>query len=98
DHNINNNQNGQEGKKTQHALLKYCIDKSMLAKEGKLEAIVGRDKEIRMMAEILCRRSKPNVLIVGDPGVGKSSLADGFALAIMRQNVPQSLTHARICE
>lgn len=82
----------------QHALLKYCIDKSLLAKEGSLDAIIGRDKEIRMMSEILCRRSKPNVLIVGDPGVGKSALVDGFALAIMEGKVPGLMTNARIFE
>jgi ATP-dependent Clp protease ATP-binding subunit ClpB len=85
-------------KGTQAALLKYCADKTLLAKEGKMDVVVGRDKEIRMMAEILCRRSKPNVLIVGDPGVGKSALVDGFALAIVEQKVPAHLASARIFE
>lgn len=88
----------QKEKPGQHALLKYCIDKSLLAREGKIDAIVGRDKEIRMMAEILCRRSKPNVLIIGDPGVGKSALVDGFALAILNQKVPRLLYNASIFE
>ena len=56
------------------------------AKEGKIDPIIGRDKEIRTMAEILCRRSKPNVLIIGEPGVGKSALVDGFALAIEQKS------------
>ncbi|MBC8033640.1 MAG: ATP-dependent Clp protease ATP-binding subunit [Chitinophagaceae bacterium] len=90
--------NGEKGKTTQLALLKYCIDKTLLSKEGKLDAIIGRDKEIRMMSEILCRRSKPNVLIVGEPGVGKSSLVDAFALAILQGKVPQHLYNARIFE
>jgi len=81
-----------------HALLKYCVDKTLLAKEGKADAIVGRDKETRMMAEILCRRSKPNVLIAGEPGVGKSALVDGFAAAIIQQKVPRNLHNARIFE
>lgn len=81
-----------------HSLLKYCIDKSLQAKEGKADAIVGRDKETRMMAEILCRRSKPNVMIAGEPGVGKSALVDGFAAAIAQQKVPTSLHNARIFE
>src|SRR5450432_869318 len=84
--------------KTAHALLKFCIDKSLVAKEGKIDAIIGRDKETRMMAEILCRRSKPNVLIVGEPGVGKSALVDGFTMAILEQKVPQLLSNARIFE
>jgi ATP-dependent Clp protease ATP-binding subunit ClpB len=82
----------------QHALLKYCVDKSLLAKQGKLDAIIGRDKEIRMMAEILTRRSKPNVLIAGEPGVGKSALVDGFALAILQQKVPQHLYNSNVFE
>src|SRR5882757_2545284 len=90
--------NSPAAKGTQAALLKYCSDKTLLAKEGKMDTVVGRDKEIRMMAEILCRRSKPNVLIVGDPGVGKSALVDGFALAIVEQKVPAHLASARIFE
>ncbi|MEO6962253.1 MAG: ATP-dependent Clp protease ATP-binding subunit [Puia sp.] len=82
----------------QHALLKFCIDKTLQAREGKLDAIIGRDKEIRMISEILCRRSKPNVLILGEPGVGKSSLVDAFALAILHKQVPQHLYNARIFE
>jgi ATP-dependent Clp protease ATP-binding subunit ClpB len=91
-------QKDQKDKTSQHALLKYCIDKTLIAKEGKMDPIVGRDKETRMMAEILCRRSKPNVLIVGEPGVGKSALVDGFTLAILEQKVPQLLLNARVFE
>lgn len=80
-----------QSKSVKHALLKYCREKTTIAKEGQLDAIVGRENEIRIMAEILCRRSKPNVLLIGDPGVGKSALADGFALAIIQEKVPQSL-------
>jgi ATP-dependent Clp protease ATP-binding subunit ClpB len=81
-----------------HALLKYCTDKTLQAREGKTDPIVGRDKEVRMMAEILCRRSKPNVLIAGEPGVGKTALVDGFALAIVEQQVPVGLQNARLFE
>jgi ATP-dependent Clp protease ATP-binding subunit ClpB len=81
-----------------HALLKYCTDKTLQAREGKTDPIVGRDKEVRMMAEILCRRSKPNVMIAGEPGVGKSALVDGFALAIVEQQVPVGLHNARLFE
>lgn len=95
---VKNTATEKKEKASQHALLKYCIDKSLLAKEGKLDRIVGRDNETRMMAEILCRRSKPNVLIVGEPGVGKSALADGFALAILNEKVPRQLYCARIFE
>ena len=80
------------------ALLKYCLDKTLQAKEGKMDIVVGRDKEIRMMVEILCRRSKPNVLIAGDPGVGKSALVDGFVMAVAAGKVPQHLAGARLFE
>ena len=53
--------------KKQNALLKFCIDKTSLARQGKLDPVVGRDREIRMISEILGRRSKPNVMIIGDP-------------------------------
>ena len=79
-------------------LSTYCIDKTLQAREGKLDMVVGRDAEIRMMAEILCRRSKPNVLIAGEPGVGKSALVDGFTMAVVEGKVPQHLSGARIFE
>jgi len=82
----------------QHALLKYCSHKNLRAREGKLDPITGRDKEIRAMAEILGRRSKPNVLIVGEPGVGKSALVDGFTLAIEQNKVPGFLESAQVFE
>lgn len=83
--------NSQKKYGVKHALLNYCREKTLMAKGGQLDAIVGRENEIRIMAEIVCRRSKPNVLLVGDPGVGKSALADGFALAIVHQKVPKQL-------
>ncbi len=84
--------------KSQGVLFKYCIDKTSLAKEGKLDPIIGRDKEIKMMIEILGRRSKPNVILTGEPGVGKTALVDGFALAIIEQKVPANLKNAVILE
>ncbi|MEL6671122.1 MAG: ATP-dependent Clp protease ATP-binding subunit [Bacteroidota bacterium] len=80
------------------ALFKYCVDKTALAKEGKIDPIVGRDRETRMAAEILGRRTKPNVIIVGDPGVGKTALVDGFALNIIEGNVPTHLKEALLLE
>jgi ATP-dependent Clp protease ATP-binding subunit ClpB len=66
------------GTPSQTSLLKYTIDKMALARFNKLEKVVGRDKEIRMIAEILGRRTNSNVLIIGDPGVGKSAVINGF--------------------
>ncbi len=80
------------------ALSKYCIDKTAQAREGKLDAVVGRDKEIRMTSEILGRRSKPNVIITGDPGVGKTALVNGFVLNILHGKVPENLKNAQVYE
>lgn len=79
-------------------LLKYCVDKLSLAKEGKLDRIIGRDKETRMMLEILGRRSKPNVIIIGEPGVGKTALIEGFANALNDGTVPVHLKEAALFE
>ncbi|GAB2790152.1 ATP-dependent Clp protease ATP-binding subunit [Rhabdobacter roseus] len=80
------------------ALLRYCIDKTTLAIEGRLDPILGRDREVRMMTETLGRRTKPNVILVGEPGVGKTALADGFALNIVAGYVPSHLQNARLLE
>jgi ATP-dependent Clp protease ATP-binding subunit ClpB len=87
------------GEENNHlALLKYCVHKNIRAREGKTDPIVGRDKEIRAMAEILSRRSKPNVIIIGEPGVGKSALVDGFTQAIEQKIVPEFLQQAQVFE
>lgn len=84
--------------KSAQDLFKYCKDKTSEAREGKLDPIVGRDREIRQISEILGRRLKPNVLVVGEPGVGKTALVDGFALSIIEGNVPQHLANAILLE
>lgn len=80
------------------ALNKFCIDKTSLAREGKIDPIIGRDRETRMMIEILGRRTKPNVIIVGEPGVGKTALVEGFALNIINKNVPEQLVSSLVFE
>lgn len=80
------------------ALHKYCVERTALAKEGKTDPIIGRDKETRMMMEILCRRTKPNVIITGDAGVGKTALIDGFALDIINKKVPAQLADSLLFE
>jgi len=77
---------------------KYCIDKTKLASEGRIDPIVGRDREVKMVAEVLGRRSKPNVIIVGDPGVGKTALVEGLALSIYEEYVPSHLLGATLYE
>ena len=82
----------------QKAISAYCVDKIELAARGKIDPIVGRDREVRMMTEVLGRRSKPNVIILGEPGVGKTALVEGFALNIQRGEVPERLKGARLFE
>ncbi len=91
-------EDGGSGSKSTTALLKYCIDRTDLARQGKIDPIIGRDKETRMIMEILSRRTKPNVIITGDAGVGKTALVDGFALDIVNNLVPQSLLNVNLFE
>ncbi|MCF2490490.1 ATP-dependent Clp protease ATP-binding subunit [Dyadobacter sp. CY347] len=79
-------------------LEKYTSDKTQRAADGKTDSVIGRDREIRQMAEILGRRSKPNVILIGEPGVGKSALVEGFAKLISDKNVPQLLQKAKLLE
>ena len=80
------------------ALATYCTDKTAQARAGKLDPIVGRDREIRLVAEILGRRTKPNVLLIGEPGVGKSALVEGFAQQIAQGLVPVHLREVTLFE
>ncbi|WP_062061848.1 ATP-dependent Clp protease ATP-binding subunit [Aquimarina longa] len=87
------------GQKVDHKILEeYCIDKTFEAKNNNLNDIFGRDAEIKMITEILGRHSKPNVLITGEPGVGKTVLLDGFSEAVVNGTVPDSLKNAQIYE
>ncbi|MBV7529405.1 ATP-dependent Clp protease ATP-binding subunit [Chitinophaga sp. sic0106] len=93
----------QEERKTDNtpasgALAKYTIDRTAAAREGKTDPIIGRDLELRMVMEVLCRRSKPNVIITGDAGVGKTALIDGLAQQMVKGEVPAALKDAKILE
>lgn len=89
--------NGQH-KQNNSSLLQYCKDKTQQARQQKLDPITGRESETRQMIEILGRRSKPNVIIAGEPGVGKTALLDGFAQAIVEGRVPAHLQQAILLE
>ncbi|PZP44794.1 MAG: type VI secretion system ATPase ClpV [Pseudopedobacter saltans] len=88
------------GKKSNQAILTYCIDKTLLAENGKIDPVIGREKEVRTLSEILGRRLKPNVIIIGEPGVGKTALVSGLCLAVLNpnQHVAPRLTGAKIFE
>ncbi|GLB36148.1 putative ClpA ClpB family protein [Lyophyllum shimeji] len=73
------------------ALSKYAVDLTALAEEGKIDPIIGRDNEIRRAIRILCRRTKNNPVLIGEPGVGKTSIAEGLAQRIVKRDVPASL-------
>ncbi len=77
-------------------LNQYCTDLTKRAREGKLDRIVGRDNEIYRVTQILCRRSKNNPCLIGEPGVGKTAIAEGLALHIAEGNVPARLMDKEI--
>ena len=86
----------QDPENTQNALEKYGQDFTDLAKEGELDPVVGRDDEIRRVMQVLSRRTKNNPVLIGDPGVGKTAIAEGLAQRIIDGDVPDSLKNKRL--
>ena len=74
----------------------YSRDLTKMAEEGKLDPIVGREKEIERVSQILARRKKNNPILIGEPGVGKSSVAEGLALRIVQRKVSRILFNKRV--
>ncbi len=77
-------------------LTEFTVDLIQKAAEGRIDPLVGRDKEVKRTIQVLCRRRKNNVIFVGEPGVGKTAIVEGLALKIHKNEVPALLKHARI--
>ena len=78
------------------SLDKYCKDLTRLASEDKLDPVIGRDEEIRRVMQVLCRRTKNNPVLIGEPGVGKTAIVEGLAERIAKGDVPESLADKRL--
>ncbi|MCD7933066.1 MAG: ATP-dependent chaperone ClpB [Tannerellaceae bacterium] len=87
----------QSAEDTYDSLNKYAINLNERARSGKLDPVIGRDEEIRRVLQILSRRTKNNPILIGEPGVGKTAIAEGLAHRIIRGDVPENLKSKQIC-
>ncbi|MDP2737420.1 MAG: Clp protease N-terminal domain-containing protein, partial [Pseudorhodobacter sp.] len=87
---------GEAGEAKDSALAKYCVDLNAKARKGEVDPLIGREAEVERCIQVLCRRRKNNPLLVGDPGVGKTAIAEGLARKIVDHETPAILAHATI--
>ena len=87
---------GDEKKQAQDALNTYCVNLNKKAKSGRIDPLIGRESEVLRTIQVLCRRQKNNPLFVGDPGVGKTAIAEGLARKIVNGDVPEVLKDSTI--
>src|ERR1700688_3732833 len=85
-----------DGKKKEGALDAYCVNLNKKARDGRIDPLIGREAEVQRTIQVLCRRQKNNPLLVGDPGVGKTAIAEGLARKIINSDVPEVLAESTV--